>query len=241
MFIGYLRLLPEQLTSGVSDPHNALIASGVSRLYMDIENGSGQQAHLHTAIASLSAGDVLVSPSVDLLAPSVAALLDINRKIDAQGASLRVLQLAGGSPLDTGTVEGRAILGALAIMNVLPQPASAQAPAAPVVSDTSAAPAPVSVVPYQRPIDTYENYVDRFQPTRPRGRPATAYSQATEVNRLRSEGLRAVEIAACLGIGRASVYRILSQGQSTGPAERAQADTSGNEPIPFSRVSVVPR
>ena len=42
----------------------------------------------------------------------------------------------------------------------------------------------------------------------------TASNQAPEINRLYAQGLRAVEIAAHLGIGRASVYRILSQGQA---------------------------
>jgi predicted DNA-binding transcriptional regulator AlpA len=54
----------------------------------------------------------------------------------------------------------------------------------------------------------------RAEEARPRGRPVTAGNQANEVNRLRAQGLRAVEIAAHLGIGRASVYRILSQGQT---------------------------
>jgi len=192
MLIGYLRLSSEQVASGFSEPHNALIAHGVSRLFMDIESGNAVAPQLQNAIAALSAGDALVCPSMAYLTHSIPGLLEINAQLEAKGASLRVLQLAGGLPLDTGTVEGRAILGALAIMSLLPTPALA------AVSSVSG---------------DYSGYARQFPTVRPRGRPATAGNQSTEVNRLRSEGLRAVEIAACLGIGRASVYRILSQGQ----------------------------
>jgi DNA invertase Pin-like site-specific DNA recombinase len=194
MLIGYLRLSSEQVTSGFSEPHNALIAHGIGRLFMDIETGNAAAIQLQNAIEVLSAGDALVCPAIAYLTNSIPGLLEINARLEAKGASLRVLQLAGGLPLDTATVEGRAILGALAIMNLLPNPVPAPA-AAPSVSRD------------------YSEYSHPFPTVRPRGRPATAGNQSTEVNRLRSEGLRAVEIAACLGIGRASVYRILSQGQ----------------------------
>ena len=46
-----------------------------------------------------------------------------------------------------------------------------------------------------------------------RGRPATI--DVEEVHRLKSEGLGATAIAAALGIGRASVYRLLNESAST--------------------------
>jgi len=42
-----------------------------------------------------------------------------------------------------------------------------------------------------------------------KGRVPTARRQATEIIRLKSEGVRPSEIASSLGIGRASVYRVL--------------------------------
>ena len=45
-----------------------------------------------------------------------------------------------------------------------------------------------------------------------KGRAPTARRKAEEVRRLRAEGLKATEIAARLGIGRASVYRVLAGG-----------------------------
>lgn len=202
MLIGYLNLAATQLAAGVSEPHNALIASGVQRLFIDVDLGTGTTPQLDAAMAEIGNGDTLVSPSVDMLARSIGALLDINIRLQARGAALRVLRLAGGMPLDTATAEGRAILGALAVMSLLP----------PAIPPAAVAPIPSVLA---QPQWSAPASMSSHQPARPRGRPATAGVQANEVTRLRSQGLRAVEIAAHLGIGRASVYRILSQTPNT--------------------------
>ena len=47
------------------------------------------------------------------------------------------------------------------------------------------------------------------------GRQPTARRQAAEVRRLKAEGVRPADIARRLGIGRASVYRILGDTEPT--------------------------
>lgn len=196
MMIGYLYLASESLTGGLIAPHNALIASGVGCLYIDLKVAADARPQLDAALAEIGPGDVLVSPTVSTLTDSITGLLAIFNRLDAKGASLRLLELACGLPLDTNSVEGRAILSALAVMNALPAIAGGGGAATPATS-----PAPFAAL------------MSRTDEQRPRGRPATACCQAHEVNRLRAQGVRAVEIATHLGIGRASVYRILSQGQ----------------------------
>lgn len=214
MLIGYVCLAPEALAGGLSAPHNALIAYGVGRLYIDVKIAADGRFQLEAALAEIAAGDVLVSPTVNTLTDSIAGLLAIHNRVDAKGASLRLLELAGGLPLDTARVEGRAILSALAVMNVLPPIAGAARAAASTASAAASGPFAALTPP------AYEQ--------RPRGRPATAGNQAHEVNRLRAQGLRAVEIAAHLGIGRASVYRILSQGQpGDAPRHELVAEQAG--------------
>ena len=44
-----------------------------------------------------------------------------------------------------------------------------------------------------------------------RGRKPTARAKKTEIVKLKSQGVGATQIAETLGIGRASVYRVLSQ------------------------------
>lgn len=197
MLIGYLSLAPEQLAGGLSAPHNALISCGVRSLYIDVKALGSHRPQLVAAFAEIGAGQVLVSPTVTTLTDSIAGLLAIHAELEAKGASLRLLELAGGLPLDTASTEGRAILSALAVMTVLPSlPGAAARPVA-------------------SPAGAFASSAARPDEPRSRGRPVTAGNHANEVARLRAQGLRAVEIAACLGIGRASVYRILSQGQGT--------------------------
>jgi DNA invertase Pin-like site-specific DNA recombinase len=64
---------------------------------------------------------------------------------------------------------------------------------------------------------------ESFAPRRPRGRPPTASTQAQEISRLRSAGMRATDIADRLKICRASVYRVLNLGVQ----ETAMPQTSG--------------
>lgn len=230
MLIGYLCLAPESLAGGLSAPHNALIAHGVGRLYIDVKMSGDRRPQLDEALAEVAKGDVLVSPTVNTLTDSIAGLLTIHSRVEAKGGSLRLLELAGGLPLDTASVEGRAILSALAVMNLLP----------PIAAAGLAAAAGVTA----RPQGPFAALMPPAQDQRPRGRPATAGNQAHEVNRLRAQGLRAVEIAAHLGIGRASVYRIISQGQpGDAPASRRElvAEPAGMSTRIVGRFNATPR
>ena len=53
-----------------------------------------------------------------------------------------------------------------------------------------------------------------------KGRVPTARRQAAEIARLKAEGVRPSEIARRLGIGRASVYRVLGRAGSPGSGSR---------------------
>ena len=208
MLIGYLNLPLAELMGGKTAPQNALLAAGAARLYLDIDTGSRAAPQLELALADLQRGDVLIGLSVQTLARTVDGLLKVHAEIEARGASLRVLEMPGGLTLDTSCAEGRAILGALALMSGLQ--AHENAAVRPVANEQSA-------------------------PQRSRGRPATAGNQAGEVAKLYAQGLRAVDIAATLGIGRASVYRILSQG-SADPAP-APTRASGSRSMVIAAVS----
>ncbi len=208
MIVGYAALQAGAANTQMSEPHTALIAAGVQRLFIDVIASGMPRSQLDAAIEVVGSGDLLVSSTVETLARSTTDLLSIVDRLHAKEAALLVLRVANRLPLDTRTVEGRAMLGALAIINMLEQSGSAP---------TSMGDAP--------------------EPVRPRGRPATAYAQSDEVARLHSEGLRATDIAVRLGIGRASVYRILSQGGSV----RQDARPDPQIPADLSRATSLAR
>ncbi len=184
MLIGYAALQPGA-TGSAAEPHAALVDAGVSRLFIDVLVNDAPRSQREAAIGAVQTGDVLVVANIESLARSPADLFGIVSRLEAKGASLRVLRVANMMSLDTSSIEGRAMLGALAILHAM-APGEAMQPGLP------------GPEPETGP--------------RPRGRPATAFNQSDEVARLRASGLRATDIADRLGIGRASVYRILSQG-----------------------------
>jgi DNA invertase Pin-like site-specific DNA recombinase len=62
-----------------------------------------------------------------------------------------------------------------------------------------------------------EGIADAKREWRDKGRVPTARRQAAEIARLKADGIRPSEIAVRLGIGRASVYRVLAE-QNAGAA-----------------------
>jgi DNA invertase Pin-like site-specific DNA recombinase len=205
--VGYLCLRPGAPT-GAADPHTRLIEAGIGRLFIDIFVENGNRAQLECAIAAVGDGDLLVTLNLDMLAGSVHELLGLHARLEARGAGLLVLEIAGGLVLNTLSPEGKAILGALAVVEELRRSADTIGRMFLPVASVAAAP------------------VDPRIQIRPRGRPPLAADTSTEVARLYAQGVRALDIAARLGIGRASVYRILQQetpSPAVAPPSRALA------------------
>jgi len=144
-------------------------------------NNERPENGLDTALAACRQGDTLVTPSPAQLTNSLAGLVTVAGRLSNQGAALRVLAVIGGQMLDTATPAGAMMLGALGLMAAFEKP-QAEMTSAEIVQ----------------------------MPRRPRGRPPTASTKASEIARLRAAGMSAVDIAARLNICRASVYRVLT-------------------------------
>ena len=144
----------------------------------------GKRAQLDAALEFLREGDVLVVYRPDRLARSVADLLGIVDKLNAKGVALRILSM-GGSALDTGTPTGKLMLTMLG-----------------------------AVAEFERTLmleRQREGIAKAKAEGRYKGRKPTARAKAGEVHRLHGQGVRPTEIAERLGIGRASVYRVLKE------------------------------
>jgi DNA invertase Pin-like site-specific DNA recombinase len=131
---------------------------------------------------------VLAVTKLDRLARSVRNLCDIVERIEAKGASLRILAMN----LDTATPTGKLML------NVIGSVAQFERE---------------MMLERQR-----EGIAKAKGEGRYRGRKPTARAKSGEIIRLAGEGVTREAIAERLGVGVASVYRALAAARQQGPA-----------------------
>ncbi|MCE6950652.1 recombinase family protein [Cereibacter sphaeroides] len=182
MIIGYVRTSTLDQTAGLEAQERDLQAAGCERIFVEQVSSVDMvaRAKLAEALEFVRQGDTLVVTKLDRLARSVAHLMEILAKLDTKGASLRIL----GMGIDTATPTGKLMLTVLG-----------------------------GVAEFERAImleRQREGIAKAKAEGKYKGRKPTARAQADQVQRLKAEGLGASEIAEKLGIGRASVYRILA-------------------------------
>jgi DNA invertase Pin-like site-specific DNA recombinase len=183
MLVGYARTSTVEQEAGLEAQARDLAAAGCERIFSERVSSIGRRAELEAAIAFMREGDALVVTKPDRLARSVADLLGIIGRLEAKGVALRVLSM-GGAPVDTATPTGRLMLTMLG-----------------------------AVAEFERALmleRQREGIAKAKAEGKYRGRAPTAQRQAEAVRQMKAEGVRPAEIARKLGIGRASVYRILS-------------------------------
>ncbi|KLK90969.1 DNA invertase [Microvirga vignae] len=180
MIIGYARTSTTDQKAGLEAQERDLRAAGVERLYQEQTSATGPRKALAEAIDYARHGDTLVVTKLDRLARSVAELVSITKQLEAKGASLRVLNLN----LDTETPTGKLMLNMLG-----------------------------SIAQFERELmleRQREGIAKAKGEGKYKGRKPTARAKADEVMRLAETGLSREQIAKELGIGVASVYRVLA-------------------------------
>jgi DNA invertase Pin-like site-specific DNA recombinase len=162
--------------------HGALKVAGCTNVRSEKVTGTTRQGRteLRTLLDFLHAGDVVVVTRIDRLARSLADLADIVREIADKGAALRATE----QPIDTTTAAGKAFLGMLGVFAEF---------------ETN--------IRKERQL---EGIAKAKAEGRYAGKGRTPSIDTNAIHKLRAEGLGATEIAAKLGIGRASVYRLLT-------------------------------
>ena len=188
MIVGYARTSTADQVAGLEAQERDLRAAGCERVFTERVSSVAPRAELQAALQFVREGDVFAVTKLDRLARSTADLLGIVAKLHAKGVGLRVLSMGGGE-LDTRTPTGKLMLTMLG-----------------------------AVAEFERSLmleRQREGIAKAKGAGRYTGRQPTARKRADEVRRLKAEGVRPADIARRLGIGRASVYRILG---ATDPA-----------------------
>ncbi len=178
MIIGYARTSTLDQQAGFDAQRRELDAAGCRKVYAEQVSSVGQRDQLDAALEYVREDDVIVVTKLDRLARSMRDLLDIVSKIEAKGASLRILAMN----LDTGTATGKLML------NVLGSVAEFERS---------------HMLERQK-----EGIAKAKADGKYKGRKPTAKAKADEVRALLADGVGVCAAADQLGISRSSVWRI---------------------------------
>jgi len=186
MHVGYARTSTLDQKAGLEAQERDLARAGCEKVFVEQVSSVDmvKREKLDEAIEFARADDTLVVTKLDRLARSVADLVKITERLEAKGIKLRILDGA----IDTSTANGRLLLNMLS-----------------------------SIAQFEREImleRQREGIAKAKAAGKYKGRKPTAKAKADDVLALHKEGVGATEIAKRLGIGRASVYRILSPEQA---------------------------
>jgi DNA invertase Pin-like site-specific DNA recombinase len=156
-----------------------LKGAGCEKTFSEQVSAVGKRPQLEAALDFIREGDTLVVTKLDRLARSTQHLLEVADRVKSKGADLCILNLGA----DTSTATGRlmfTVIGAVATFE------------------------------RELMLERQREGVARAKAEgKYKGRKPTARARAVEIRTLKAEGVRPVDIARRLSIGRASVYRIL--------------------------------
>jgi DNA invertase Pin-like site-specific DNA recombinase len=175
--------------AGIQAQERDLLAAGCDKLFIEQVSSIGKRQQLEAALDFVREGDTLIVTKLDRLARSVPDLLTIVARLEAKHVGLRVLAMSGEQPLDTSTAVGKLMLAVIGAVGQFERE---------------------MMLERQREGIAQAKLAGRYK-----GRAPTVRRRADEIIRLKDAGVTPTEIAARLGIGRASVYRMLA-GQHDG-------------------------
>ncbi len=181
MLIGYARTSTIDQEAGLEAQLRDLRAAGCEKILSEQVSSVDvkQREQFAQAFDFIREGDALVVTKLDRLARSVAHLMTILEALATKKANLRILNLG----IDTGTPTGKLMLTILG-----------------------------GVAQFEREImleRQLEGIAKAKAAGKYKGRKATARAKEAEILTLKEAGVGPSEIAKRLGIGRASVYRVL--------------------------------
>ena len=180
MKVGYARTSTLEQIAGFEAQAHELEGAGCEKLFKEQVSSVARREQLVAALDFIREGDTLVVTKLDRLARSIGHLSEIMGTLERKRANLQVLAMG----LDTSTATGRLMLNVIG-----------------------------SVAQFEREMmleRQREGIAKAKTEGKYKGRAPTARAKAEQIAALKAQGLGGTEIAKQLGIGRASVYRVLS-------------------------------
>lgn len=179
MNVGYARTSSTDQVAGFEAQLKDLQAVSCEKIFREQVSSMATRAQLQAAIEFVREGDVLVVTKIDRLARSVTDLLTIIQMLESKKVGMRILNLG----MDTQTPTGKLMLTVLG-----------------------------GIAQFEREImleRQREGVAKARAAGKYKGRKPIALNRRQEVMRLVKEGISKTNIAKQIGIGEATVYRIL--------------------------------
>jgi len=194
ILVGYARVSTTDQQVGLDAQTRDLGAMGCEEIFAEQVSALGQRDRLREALRFVRRGDTLVVTKPDRLARSTADLLRIVADLDRRGVGLIMLSM-GGQQIDTRSPTGKLMVTMLA-----------------------------AIAEFERGLlleRQREGVAKAKADGKYKGRKPTARAKAAEVIRLDADGLQRTEIARRVGIGVASVYRVLASARKASDGRAA--------------------
>src|SRR5215469_12145670 len=179
MKVGYARTSTSDQKAGFEAQLAELEQSGCEKVFKEQVSSVAHRAQLEACLDFIREGDTLVVTKLDRLARSTQHLLEIADLVKRKGADLHILNLN----IETSSATGKLLRTMIAAVATFERE---------------------MMLERQREGIAKAKAEGRF-----RGRKPTARTRAAEIVALKANGIRPADIARRLGIGRASVYRVL--------------------------------
>ena len=180
MLIGYARTSTTEQSAGMEAQRRELAAHGCEEMFEEQVSSVRRRDELERCLKFIRKGDSLVVTKLDRLARSIPDLVKIIDRLEEKGATLNILAMN----LDTSSPTGRLLINLVG-----------------------------SIAQFEREImleRQREGIAKAKDAGKYKGRAATARAKSNQVLDLHKAGKGASQIASQIGIGRASVYRILN-------------------------------
>ena len=178
--VGYGRTSTTDQKAGLAAQLRDLKAAGCTKTFHEeLSSVTTKRPELDRALEYVREGDTLIVTKPDRLARSTLDLLQLAKSLEGKGVTLRILSL----DLNTSTPTGKLMLTVLG-----------------------------GIATFERDLmleRQREGIAKAKADGKYKGRAPTARRKAADVVRLKAEGMTGDAIATQLGIGRASVFRIL--------------------------------
>lgn len=198
MIVGYARTSTADQMAGLQAQIRDLEAAGAEKVFAEQVSSVAERAELERCLDFVREGDVLIVAKPDRLARSTRNLLDIVERLEAKQVWLILLSM-GGQKVDTRCPTGKLMLTMLG-----------------------------AIAAFEREImleRQAEGIAKAKDDGKYLGRKPTARAKAEEILRLSATGMAREAVAARLGIGVASVYRVLAAEKGKG-ADQGEAATA---------------